>query len=46
MGKAPPPRDEFDEIYERSWAAPLGIFVIWVAIVRSWRGLRRRFAGR
>jgi hypothetical protein len=42
--KAAPPRDEFDDIYDRSWAAP-GVFVIWIAIVRSWRGFRRWLVG-
>lgn len=36
-----PPRDEFDDIFDRSWAVP-GFFVFWVAIVRAWRGLKAR----
>ena len=32
-----PPEDEFDAIYKRAWVAP-GIFVVWVAVVRGWRG--------
>jgi len=40
MAKPVPPRDEFDEIYDRAHYAPLGIFVVWVAIVRGFRGLK------
>lgn len=40
--KAVPPEDEFDRIFRESYAAPLGIFVVWVAVVRSWRWLVRR----
>lgn len=42
--KPPPPRDEFDEIVTRAWAVPLGIFTVWVAVVRSWRAVKRRFS--
>jgi hypothetical protein len=40
--KSPAPRDEFDEVYDRSWAAPLGIFIVWVGIVRGFRAFRSK----
>lgn len=45
ISRAPSPPDEFDEQYQRLYVVP-GLWVLWVAVVRGWRGLKRRFSRR
>jgi hypothetical protein len=35
-----PGEDEFDVMFREGWAVP-GFFIVWVAIVRGWRALKR-----
>lgn len=39
-----PPEDEFEPFLRDSYVVPVP-FLVWVAIVRTWRAVRRRLAG-